>query len=76
MIVLEPQALLNKACVGYYAKEEGPCLIYDYDKLVDCFVEDGMTVDEAVEWVDYNVLGAWFDTLGPVVVTVVSGGSE
>jgi|ETNvirnome_2_300_1030623.scaffolds.fasta_scaffold08363_2 hypothetical protein len=35
-----------------------------------------MTVDEAVEWVDYNVLGAWFDTLGPVVVTVVSGGSE
>ena len=37
MIVLEPQSDLNEACVGYYAKQEGPCLIYDYHLLIECF---------------------------------------
>jgi hypothetical protein len=31
--------------------------IYDYDRLVECFVTDTeMTIEEAVEWIDFNVL--------------------
>tara|TARA_Y100001949_G_C15700339_1_gene206403 strand:+ start:161 stop:409 length:249 start_codon:yes stop_codon:yes gene_type:complete len=33
-------------------------LIYDYKKTVKVFMDrDGMTQDEAIEWVDYNVMG-------------------
>ncbi len=33
-------------------------LIYDYSKLLNHFVkEQGMTEDEAIEWVDYNIFG-------------------
>jgi hypothetical protein len=34
--------------------------IYDWDKCVDVFMtRDGMTYEEAVEWIDYNVTGAY-----------------
>jgi len=45
---------LDDAIVGY---SDGGLLIYDYEKTVEHFVEDGMTREEAVEWVDFNVLG-------------------
>jgi len=33
-------------------------LIYDYSKTIKVFMDrDGMTQDEAIEWVDYNVMG-------------------
>ena len=34
--------------------------IYDWDKCVDIFMtRDKMTYEEAVEWIDYNVTGAY-----------------
>lgn len=31
-------------------------VIYSRDKLIDCYVEsDGMTREEAIEWIEYNV---------------------
>ena len=34
--------------------------IYDWDKCVVVFMtRDGMTYEEAVEWIDYNVTGAY-----------------
>jgi len=72
VIVLEPQSDLNEACVGYYAKQEGPCLIYDYDLLIECFVESGMTEDEEIEWIDYNIVGAYMGPQNPVIMQDVS----
>lgn len=46
---------LNDAIAG-----ESDCgrLIYDYSKTIKVFMDrDGMTQDEAIEWVDYNVMG-------------------
>jgi hypothetical protein len=32
-------------------------IIYDYDKMVACLMdEDGMTMEEAIEFIDYNTL--------------------
>ena len=52
---------LDDAIVGY---SDGGLLIYDYEKTVEHFIEDGlryvvdgMDREEAVEWVDFNVLG-------------------
>lgn len=32
--------------------------IYDYNKMVECLVKDGMTELEAIEWIDYNTIGS------------------
>lgn len=43
-------AIVGVSHSGYY--------IYDYDRMIQCFIEDdGMTEEEAVEWIDYNVMG-------------------
>ena len=33
-------------------------VVYSYDKCVDCMVKEGMTDEEAMEWVDYNTIRA------------------
>ena len=38
---------------------QGPVLAYDYDKVIDKLVADGMTPEEAVEYHDFNQAGAW-----------------
>ena len=44
-------AIVGVSHTGYY--------IYDYDRLIQCFItgEEPMTEEEAIEWIDYNVLG-------------------
>ena len=59
---------LDDAIVGY---SDGGLLIYDYEKTVEHFVEDGMTREEAVEWVDFNVLGLQGNGEGFVMLYLV-----
>ena len=42
--------------------------VYDYDLLVDKFIADGMTEEEAIEWVDYNIVGAWIGSGTPIIL--------
>ena len=43
-------AIIGTSHDGYY--------VYDYDRMIECFVSDnGMTEAEAIEWIDFNVLG-------------------
>lgn len=45
---------LDKAIIGH---DHRGLLAYSYKRMVELFVEDqGMSYDEAIEWVDYNVL--------------------
>ena len=54
----EPDAIrfdgLDEAIVGSCHKG---FLIYDYDTMVSIFEGMGMSEEEAVEWIDYNVIG-------------------
>jgi hypothetical protein len=43
-------------------------LAYSYDKLIARHIKDGMTNDEAVEWIDFNQLGAWVGEHTPCIV--------
>lgn len=45
---------LDYAIVG--TTHEG-YFVYDYDRMIECFVEDGMTLEDAIEWIDFNVIG-------------------
>lgn len=33
-------------------------IVYSYDKCVECMVKQGMTDEEAMEWIDYNTIRA------------------
>ena len=57
---------LNDAIAG--ASDCGR-LIYDYNKTVKIFMErDGMTTEEAIEWIDYNVMGVQCNGKGFIVL--------
>ena len=55
----EPQAIrfhgLDDAIIGV---DHNSQLCYSYTLMLDIFMErDGMSQEEAMEWIDYNVLG-------------------
>lgn len=47
---------------------QAPFLVYDWEKLVEHFMAEGMTDEEAVEWIAVNVEGAWVGNGTPGVV--------
>ena len=49
-----------------------PLLVYDRSKLVQCFVDQGMSVDDADEWVSFNVEGAWMGEGTPIIFNQMS----
>jgi len=63
-----PEALfadgLDDALIGMARRCGQPTLaVYDYEKAVGIFMaRDGMTYEDAVEWMEFNVVGAW---MGP-----------
>ena len=57
-----------EAIIGYDIVNER--IVYDYDSMIQCLMRDGMSEDEAIEWIDYNVVGvlAAENTNMPLVV--------
>jgi len=41
--------------------------VYDGDKMVEHFMQTGMTEEEAHEWIDFNVEGAYFGESTPII---------
>ena len=71
---LNPDALtadgLEAALVGYTVNHHHPTVaVYDIEKCIDVLVErDGMTPDEADEFLSFNTLGAYVGENGPLYV--------
>ena len=61
---------LEDAIIGVGSRINMPdVLIYSYNKCIDIFMDrDGMTHEEAIEWMDYNVTGAWLGETTPIFV--------
>jgi hypothetical protein len=61
----------DNCVVGYTEAQPGrPCLIvYDYEKCITTLMgRDGMEYGEAVEYMDFNVVGAWVGNETPVFI--------
>ena len=71
---INPDALLcdgfDEAIIGLAERINlGPIVAYDIDKMLEIMVErDGMTYEEAMEYFDYNILGAWMGENTPVYI--------
>ena len=46
-----------------------PVVTYDYRKVIDIFAED-MSHEEAQEYFDFNVIGAWVGEGTPIFIEV------
>lgn len=44
---------------------QDPIVMYDYDKVINRLMVDGMSYDDAVEWFEYNMIGAWVGDATP-----------
>ena len=74
--LLNPDALaadgLDDAIIGYgqqFPKE--PLLVYDYDKCVEIFMGQGMSHEEAIEWLEFNVINAYMGEGTPIFIRSV-----
>jgi len=63
----------DEALIGFSQRINEPLLaVYSYDKMTDILIErDGMTYEEATEYLDFNVIGAWVGPQTPIIVTSV-----
>ena len=64
---------LEDAIIGVGSRMNMPdVLIYSYNKCVDILMEkEGCTHEEAIEWMDYNVVGAWVGDTTPIFVHAI-----
>jgi len=65
----------DEAVIGvhYQAFEHESCVVYDYDRMVDVLKDrDGMSTEEAQEFIDVNVVGAYMGKNTPIFISVKS----
>jgi hypothetical protein len=72
---LNPEALfadgLDAALIGVVERAcHSPVALYDRDKCIDILAKQGMTHEEAVEFFEYNTLGAWVGDQTPAFATI------
>jgi hypothetical protein len=61
------------ALIGYGEHfHSGPVAIYDYHKCISILQErDGMTEEDAVEYFEFNVIGAYVGEKTPIFATIL-----
>lgn len=58
---------LDSALVGIARRCGQPTLaVYDIDKCIEHFISEGMSHEEAVEYFEFNVVGAWMGEHTPL----------
>lgn len=60
----------DEALIGFSQRMNEPMLaVYAYEKMVQILMDnDDLSYDDAVEYVDFNVVGAWVGEQTPIIV--------
>lgn len=60
----------DEALIGFSQRINEPLLaVYSYSKMIETLISrDGMTDEEAMEYVDYNCVGSWVGERTPIIV--------
>jgi hypothetical protein len=71
-----PDALLadgfDNALIGVCRRcTQPPLAAYDYEKVAQSLMNDGMSYEDAVEFIEFNIVGAWMGEHTPIFVEVV-----
>jgi hypothetical protein len=72
---INPDALVcdgfDEAIIGMAERINlGPVVAYNVEQMIAIMMErDGMTYEEALEFFNYNILGAWMGEFTPIFIT-------
>lgn len=62
----------DSAFLGFSHRMNEPITaVYSLKIILDTLVEDGMSYDEALEYADFNILGAWIGPQTPIYVVEI-----
>lgn len=68
-VLLEPREVFDKAVVGVARRINLVVACYSRDKIIDCLQQDqGLEGDDAHEWLEYNIEGAWCGEHTPIIL--------
>ena len=48
--------------------DRGGVAVYDYELMVESLVREGMSYEDAMDFIDYNTIGAYFGEKTPIVI--------
>ena len=69
VVRLEPREDYDSAIVAIgYRFNSGPMLVYDIQTIIKMHMDEGLSYDEAMEFFDFNTLGAWLGEGTPMFV--------
>lgn len=72
ILFLDPPEQFDKTIIGIATIDSLPVVVYDKLAIIDSLCDDGMTYDEAIEYFDFNIDGAYLGEQTPIfVVTYV-----
>lgn len=72
ILFLDPAEQFDKTIIGMTVVNYLPVVVYDKIGIIDSLCDDGMTYDEAIEYFDFNIDGAYLGEQTPIfVVTYV-----
>ena len=62
------------SCLIGYAERAGMTAVaaYDLEAVAQILVQDGMSSEEAKDYIEFNIIGAWMGDSTPVFVTRVA----
>ena len=62
------------AIIGFSQRINEPLLaVYNHDLMIQTLMQrDGMTYDEADEYIEYNCIGAWVGEQTPIIVKPIA----
>jgi hypothetical protein len=59
---------LEGAFIGIGRQFNTPIAVYSRSKAIQCFIDQGMTEEEAEEYFEFNTAGAWVGPQTPIFI--------
>lgn len=59
---------------GFFYEDEQPRLVYDVEKIIDKMMIGGMSREDAEEYFEYNIIGAYVGKKTPMFVRLLRHG--
>ena len=74
---MEPRADYDSCIVGIgFRFSHGPLAVYDIDRVLAVLEKNGISHEEAVEYFEFNVRGAWSGDGTPIYTYLTKNSSE
>ena len=68
-LLMEPRSQYDGCILGIgYRYSDGPLAIYSIERVLAVLQANGMDVEGAVEWFDFNVIGGWNGAGTPIYI--------